>query len=659
MSFFVAGVGDGPQNADALMSTESAKKKSLSLYGADRWGAEFLSVNDEGHLSMKAPGLPQVDLHAVAELLRENGYPAPIVVRFPSMVERKMSALSSAFEQAIKDHECRGRHVGLYPLKVNQRRAVVEAVVEARSRVSYGLEAGSKPELLLAMAQDVYEGVPMVLNGFKDEEFMMMAHHAAELGHEVIIVLESLQEVDRYIAVTKGQNWKSVPRLGFRAKLYTRGTGRWQGSGGELAKFGLTTVEMLEVLRRLDDANLRDRMVLMHFHIGSQITQIKRIKRATREAIRLWAALRRECEGLNYLDIGGGIGVDYDGSKTSYESSANYDLNEYASQVVYEITTVCNELEVQHPVILTESGRVLVSDHTVTITDLREVQGELVELPPEEEGEDRNIQELRYVLENISVKQLEEYFHDAQDFRDEAINLFAGGHLSLRDRAKAEGLFHRIRVKAQELVRQMHKKPEEIVDYLDRAQRKYLANFSAFQSLPDSWAIDQVFPAAPLSRYGEPATVNASIVDITCDSDGCIKNFAHPDENLKWLPLHEPNGEAYYLGFFMTGAYQDSLANEHNLYSRCHEVLVHPGDFEAGVHSPGTVILEGDGVILEVRSGMTNEESLLAMDFEAQGLTTALRQRHAEADTTLGLTWPLGIMRGYPYLRTRTEVEDA
>jgi arginine decarboxylase len=525
--------------------------------------------------------------------------------------------------------------------------------------VKYGLEAGSKPELLLAMAQEVQDGVPLVLNGFKDEEFMTMAHHAAELGHDVVVVLESLQEVDRYIDVTTSREWKAFPRLGFRAKLYTRGSGRWQGSGGELAKFGLTTVEMLEVLRRLDAQDLRSRMVLMHFHIGSQITQIKRIKRATREAIRLWAALRETCPELRLLDIGGGIGVDYDGSKTSYESSANYDLEEYASQVVYEIVEVCNELEVEHPVILTESGRVLVSEHAVTITDLREVQGELVELPPETEDEDRNIQELRYALEHITVKRLEEYFHDAQDLRDQAINLFAGGHLSLTDRAKAEGLFHRIRLKAEGLMRQMPKKPVEIVDYLDRAQRKYLANFSAFQSLPDSWAIDQVFPAAPLSRYGEPATVNASIVDITCDSDGCIKNFAHPEENLKWLPLHEPNGEAYYLGFFMTGAYQDSLANEHNLYSRCHEVLVHPADFEAGVHRPGTVILEGDGVILEVRSGMTNEESLLAMDFEAHGLTTALRQRHAEADTTLGLTWPLGIMRGYPYLRARAEVEES
>jgi arginine decarboxylase len=408
---------------------------------------------------------------------------------------------------------------------------------------------------------------------------------------------------------------------------------------------------MLEVIRRLDAVELRGRMELMHFHIGSQITQINRIKRATREAIRLWAALSEHCRGLRYLDIGGGIGVDYDGSKTSYESSANYSVEEYASQVVYEITEVCDEIGVAHPTILTESGRIVASDHAVTITDLREVQGELVDLPPETDDEDRNITELRYALEHLTTKRLEEYFHDAQDYRDQALNLFAGGHLSLTDRAKAEGLFHRIRLEAQRLIRQMPKPPGEISDYLDRAQRKYLANFSAFQSLPDSWAIDQVFPAAPLSRYGEPANVHASVVDITCDSDGAIKHFAHPDENLKWLPLHEPNGEPYYLAFFMTGAYQDSLANEHNLYSRCHEVLVHPEDFEAGVRSPGSTILQGPGVILEVRSGMTNEASLEAMDFDSNALQDLLRSRHAEAETTLGMTWPLGIMRGYPYLR--------
>lgn len=629
-----------------------AYKKSLSRYGADQWGSEFLKVNAQGRIEMRAPDLPPVDLHRVAEVLDSHGFQTPFTLRFPTMIEARMLGLCNAFKKAIKANEYTGSHIGLYPLKVNQRRSVVEAVADARTRMTYGLEAGSKPELLLALSQPPQPGVPLVLNGFKDEEFMTLAHHAAELGHEVIVVVESLLEVDRYIKVTREEAWKKVPKLGMRAKLYTRGSGRWQSSGGELAKFGLTTVELLEVTRHLVEADMSDRLVLMHFHIGSQITQIKRIKRATREAVRLWAGLLEHCPQLRYLDIGGGIGVDYDGSKTSYESSANYDVREYASQVVYEIAEVCNDLEVAHPVILTESGRVIVAEHGVTITDLREVQGTILPIPDPDDDEDRTVSELRYALENLNIKNLEEYFHDAQDLRDEALDLFARGHLSLADRAKAEGLFQRLRVESESLLRQLDKPPEEIKSYLDRAQRKYLANFSIFQSLPDTWSIDQVFPVAPLSRHGEPATVNASIVDITCDSDGCIKTFAHPDENLRWLPLHAPDGEPYYIGFFMTGAYQDSLANEHNLYSRCHEVIVRPLGFESASSVPGAVLLElEEGYVLEVRPGLTNEDALVAMDYDVTGLQALLRERHADHETTLGLTWPLGMLRGYPYLR--------
>ena len=629
-----------------------AYKKSLARYGADQWGSQFLQVNQKGHLEMLAPDLPPVDLHRVAEVLESHGFRTPFTLRFPTMIEARMRGLCEAFRIAGETNDFKGKHIGLYPLKVNQRRSVVEAVTEARTRMTYGLEAGSKPELLLAMCHEPLPGVPMVLNGFKDEEFMRLAHHASELGHEVVVVLESILEVERYIAVTRTENWKAHPKLGMRAKLYTRGSGRWQSSGGELAKFGLTTVEMLEVTRRLESEGMLDRLQLMHFHIGSQITQIKRVKRATREAVRLWAGLKGVCPQLRYIDIGGGIGVDYDGSKTSYESSANYDVREYASQVVYEVTEVCDELEVEHPTILTESGRVIVAEHGVTITDLREVQGSILPIPEASEEEDRTVSELRYTLEHLTVKNLEEYFHDAQDLRDEALDLFARGHLSLEDRAKAEGLFHRLRLESERLLSQMPKPPEEITNYLDRAQRKYLANFSIFQSLPDTWSIEQVFPAAPLSRHGEPAEINASIVDITCDSDGCIKNFAHPDENLRFLPLHAPNDEPYYLAFFMTGAYQDSLANEHNLYARCHEVIVRAADYDAGASVAGAVFLDTEeGYTLEVRPGLTNEDALLAMDFDVIGLQTLLRERHADHETSLGLTWPLGMLRGYPYLR--------
>ena len=321
----------------------------------------------EGHLDFKAPGLPDVDLHKLVLLLKERGIHTPVVVRFPSMIVASMQRLHDAFEAAGRDAGFTGRHVGMFPLKVNQRRSVVETVVGAREQCVYGLEAGSKPELLLAMAQPVYAGAPLICNGYKDREFIRLAYHAAELGHEVVIVLESLREVRRYLEVNEEQDWTATPLVGMRAKLYSRGSGRWQSSGGERSKFGLTTNEMLEVVRQLEAAGKIERFGLLHFHIGSQITQIKRIKTAVREGVRIWAALRARAPRLEYIDLGGGIGIDYDGSKTSYPSSANYSVEEYASQVVFEVQEVVSELELPSPTIVTESGRVLVAKHAVTI----------------------------------------------------------------------------------------------------------------------------------------------------------------------------------------------------------------------------------------------------------------------------------------------------
>lgn len=629
-----------------------ALENSLKRYGGDKWGQGFIAVNGEGHLEFRAPGLPEVDLQKLVLLLRERGVHTPVVVRFPSMIVASMQRLHDAFVGAIKELEFGGRHVGMYPLKVNQRRSVVETVTQAREQCVYGLEAGSKPELLLAMAQPVYSGAPLICNGYKDREFIRLAYHAAELGHEVVVVLESLREVRRYLEVGEEQDWTATPLVGMRAKLYSRGSGKWQSSGGEQAKFGLTTNEMLEVVRQLEAAGKVDKFGLLHFHIGSQITQIKRIKTAVREGARIWAALRTRCPGLEYIDLGGGIGIDYDGSKTSYPSSANYSVEEYASQVVFEINEVVTELELPSPTIVTESGRVLVAKHAVTITDLREVQGELLPVPAPSELEAKIISDLRETLAGITVKNIEEYFHDAVDYRDEALQLFSRGYLSLEDRASAEGLFQRIRLQCARILSQMPQPPEEITDYLARAQVKYLANFSVFQSLPDTWSIDQVFPAAPLSGHGHVPTINAEIVDITCDSDGCINTFAHPEDNLKSLPLHEPparGGEPYYLGFFMTGAYQDSLANSHNLFGRCHEVIVRRAD-EEGVIMGSQGIDYNEQVWLEVKAGFSVQDMLAEMDYDVESITQMIRDRHLGRDTTLGQPWAMGLLQEYPYL---------
>ncbi|HWB76748.1 MAG TPA: biosynthetic arginine decarboxylase [Nannocystaceae bacterium] len=628
-----------------------AMENSLKRYGVDRWGQEFIGVNDSGHLLFRAPKMQAVDLHELAMFLEKRGIRTPFVVRFPSMIHGQMERLKKAFDAAIKENTFAKDYVGVFPVKVNQRRAVVEAVLTSPPEHAYGLEAGSKPELLLAMSRAPREDAPLLVNGFKDREFMRMAYHAAELGHHVIVIIESIREVVRFIEVGREHPWRKRPDVGVRAKLYTKGSGRWQGSGGETSKFGLTTNEILAVVRHLEEAALVQHLVLLHFHIGSQITRIKRIKQAVREGARLYSALQQYAPNLSYLDLGGGLGVDYDGSRTSYPSSANYTIEEYASQVVFEVAAVIEECEARPPTIVTESGRALVANHAVCITDLREVQGELLPINDKHEDEHRLIDALRDTLEHINAKNYEEYFHDAIDFRDEALELFSTGYLTVEDRASAEGLFQRVRIKTQKIVESLSRPAEEITDYLATAQHKYLANFSIFQSLPDTWSIDHVFPAAPLSRHGERPTLQTQIVDITCDSDGCVNTFAHPEENLRFLPLHERSdkNERYFLGFFMTGAYQDSLANDHNLFSRTHEIVVH-GATNPPPAKPGVERIAFGEVFLDMKIGATNEDALAAMGFDVESMLHEVRNRHLGADTTLGESWALGLLQSYPYL---------
>jgi arginine decarboxylase len=599
--------------------------KSLARYGGDRWGERYLDVNAAGHLVFTAPRDVAVDLHELAQMLEGRGLLTPFVVRFPTMIHEQVRRLRGAFLAAGREHAYDGGHVGVYPLKVNQRRAVVQAVASVREECHYGLEAGSKPELLLAMALPVVPGTPLLCNGYKDADFIRTAFHAAELGHEVVIVLESVHEVRRFLLVHESNDWTRVPQVGVRAKLYSRGSGRWQGSGGPESKFGLTTGEILTVVAQLEEAGRLDLLTLLHFHIGSQITQIKRVKVAVREGTRIWAELRQRCKALKFIDIGGGIGVDYDGSRTSFASSANYTVEEYASQVVYEIGEVCREVEVPVPTIVTESGRILVAEHSVTIADVREVQGRDIVIPDPTPDEHRIISELRYARDN--------------------------SYLSLSERAAAEGLFQQVRNACKRIIREMGRPPEEIAEYMRLAEHKYLVNFSIFQSIPDAWSIDHVFPVAPLSRHGDVPEINAEIVDITCDSDGCVETFAHPDENLDYLPLHarEP-GDRYYLGFFMTGAYQDSLANVHNLFSRCHEVVIHKADEEPLLSGSEMIELPND-LWAEVKSGPTVEDVLAAMDWDIETIGHLFRERHLARETTLGSPWAMGLLQAYPYLQ--------
>ncbi len=628
-------------------------ENSLRRYGVERWGEEFVGVTEEGHLTFRAPGLPPVDLHQLSSFLEGAGVHPPFVVRFPSMIGACLDRMNLAFSKAIEENELATSYTGVLPIKVNQRRSVISAVLNGAAS-PVGLEAGSKPELLLAMSRPPSAGAPLLVNGFKDREFMRMAFHAAEIGHRVIIILESVREVIRYVDTFKSHAWTVVPDVGVRAKLYAKGSGRWQSSGGETSKFGLTTSEILAVVRRLEADDLCDKLVLLHFHIGSQITRIQQIKQAVREGARLYAELQEGyAPNMQFLDMGGGLGVDYDGSRTSHPSSANYTVEEYASQTVFEVAEAVRLSKARPPHIITESGRAVVATHAVTITDLREVQGDLLPLPEPTDDENRLITTLRETLKQASVKNYEESFHDAIDLRDEVLSLFSKGYLTIEDRANAEGLFQRVRLKIGRIVATLKRPSEEIVEYLGTAHRKYLANFSIFQSLPDTWAIDQVFPAAPLSRHGERPSITAEIIDITCDSDGCLKSFAHPEDNMRFLPLHEHRGsgdEPYYLGFFMTGAYQDSLGNDHNLLSRTHDVVVQASGAPLS-EAPGVRRMEfAPGVVLDVKNGFTNEDALSRMDFDIESLQGDLRQRHSGRDTTLGEAWALEMLRSYPYL---------
>ncbi|NJK32073.1 MAG: hypothetical protein HC927_06445 [Deltaproteobacteria bacterium] len=539
----------------------------------------------------------------------------------------------------------------MYPLKVNQRRSVVETVVAARESCGYGLEAGSKPELLLAMAQPVVTA-PIICNGYKDREFMRIAYHARARPRGD----HGAREPPRGSSLPRGRRGAGL--AGAPARRYAgqalqprqRALAEQRRRAGQVRPDHQRDARGRPPAQRRQPARSPGPAALPH-RLADHPDQADQDRRPRGRA-RCGRRLREKTESMRYIDLGGGIGVDYDGSRTSYPSSANYSIEEYASQVVFEIAEVCRELEMPHPTIVTESGRVLVSTHAVTITDLREVQGELLPVPEPSENEDRLITELRGTLEGISTKNIEEYFHDAVDFRDEALQGFSRGHLSLEDRASAEGLFQRIRLQCAKLVQQMAHPPEEILEYLNTAQVKYLANFSIFQSLPDTWSIDQVFPAAPLSGHGTRPEVQAEIVDITCDSDGCVTTFAHPEDNLRALPLHSPpnRGDApYFLGFFMTGAYQDSLANVHNLFGRSHEVVVRRVEDE-GVIMGSIGVDYSDEVWLEVKQGYSVQDVLAEMDYDVESVTRMLRDRHLGGETTLGQPWAMGLLQEYPYL---------
>jgi arginine decarboxylase len=553
----------------------SAVEHALETFGVPEWGAGYFSINRQGHLAVHpAEGDPRsADIKEIIDDLARRGYRAPVLMRFPQLIANQVRKLHRAFQQSISDFGYRGGFMAVYPMKVNQRRVVIEEYLREGSRYGFGLECGSKSELYAAIALPQAPGSLLVLNGFKDEEFVELASLAAKSGKRVVVVIEKLNELSHVLRLNG-----SMPLLGIRVKLYAKGTGRWEKSGGEAAKFGLTSTEVLEVIRRCREAGKLDQLKLLHFHIGSQLTDIKRIKTAVKEAARVYSKIWQMKVPIEYMDVGGGMAVDYDGSKTSFESSANYTMQEFANDVIYQIKLVCDEENVPHPLVITESGRVLSAYHAMLVTNVQgEIETVVEEVTPLADNPDdpQVVEELADLNRTINAKNYVEYYHDALEHRDELFTLFDLGMITFEDRAKGEVLFWDVCEKADRFSRQAKHVSDEFVELRKLLCAKYLTNFSVFASLPDHWAIDQLFPVLPIHRLNQSPTEYATLCDVTCDSDGVVDRFIDPHDVKEVLELHKLNPtEPYYLAFALVGAYQEVMGNNHNLFGNPHEAHI-------------------------------------------------------------------------------------
>jgi arginine decarboxylase len=578
-------------------------------------------VSEDGNLVVR----PTREAHrgvALKQIVDEvglRGISPPMIIRFPQILASAVADLNNAFARAIEEFEYGNVYRGVFPIKVNQKRVVVEQIIEAGRPYGYGLEAGSKPELLAAIGAELSPDSLIVCNGYKDDALIGMALNGIRMQKKVVLVLEKVSELDRILTVARQRRVK--PLLGMRVKLYARGSGKWAKSGGEAAKFGLTTPEMLETVKILKRRRMLDSMVMLHFHIGSQITDIRRIKDAIREAGRVYSKLRALGVPVRYLNLGGGLGVDYDGSKTAFDSSMNYSVQEYANDVVYTIKSICEEEDVPAPTLVTESGRAVTAFHSVLITNVLDVadrieQGRRVRVSPKDPNV---VQELAGILKEVNAKNLRESYHDALQYKEELFTLFNLGHLSLEDRSKGEILFWQICERIHRDLKTLKEIPEEFEDMETMLADKYVLNFSVFQSLPDSWAIDQLFPILPIHRLNEKPTEFATLADITCDSDGKIERFIDLRDIDETLPLHPfRHDRPYYVGFCLMGAYQDVLGDLHNLFGEAHEVLVRVDE-------------EGRFEIEDVLPGETCERVLEYMNYDRTHILDSIHQQLVRA----------------------------
>jgi len=555
-----------------------AGEKARSTYGVENWGFGYFSINEEGNLSVTPTGskTQSIDLLKVVQSLDEDRCVPPFLLRFPQILEDRLGSIHKAFRKAIRDLEYEGRHLGVYPVKVNQKAEVISSLVEAGRRYHYGLEVGSKAELLAALAAPLSDRALIVCNGLKDDLFLRMAIQAQKLGKRTVIVGEDPSEIRS--ALNLAERLGIQAEVGIRVKLYSRGSGKWEESGGEFAKFGMGTIALVSTLNMLKEMGCSNRLKMLHFHIGSQITDIRRAKQAYKEAARVYSKVRKMGFDVEFLNVGGGLGVDYDGSKTASEFSVNYSVQEFANDVIYSISEVCVAEDVSPPTIVTEAGRAMTAYHAVLVTDVKKVIKPGVEGSYELEtleAESEQVRELIEIAQGINAKNFREYYHDALEHREDLNKLFDLGYLELEDKAKGEWVFWHVCRAAVKFSHSMKQRPEDFEDLERLLAAKYVCNFSMFQSLPDFWAFDQLFPIMPIHRLNEAPDEHGILCDITCDSDGAVDKFVDIRDVKETLELHSLRpGEPYYLAILLIGAYQETLGDMHNLFGEVSEVSV-------------------------------------------------------------------------------------
>lgn len=605
---------------------------ALRLYGLNDWGKGYFGINPAGHVTVM-PGKDQacqIDLLDLVHGLSDRGINTPVLIRFSGILEHRLREIRAAFDKALADHAYQNQYCCVYPIKVNQQRHVCEEVAGLGKELRFGLEAGSKPELLAVLAlSEGQDDMPIVCNGFKDDEFIETVILATKLGRNIIPVVEKFSELE--LIVKHSERYNVRPKIGIRAKLSSRGAGRWEASAGARSKFGLFVSEVLEALDYLKARDMADCLTMLHCHVGSQLYDIKQMKNAVNELAHIYTELVRLGAGMKMLDIGGGMGVDYDGSQSAWTSSINYTVEEYAADVVYRIKTVCDDAGVPHPMILSESGRAMVAYNSVLVMNVLgkssfNAEPDLTKIKQDmgqEKEPPQPVLDLLDAWERLNERNALEVYHDAMQARDEAMSLFSLGYMSLPMRAGSERLFWSIGRRVLDLCAKKGEVPEELENLPEILSDIYFCNFSLFQSMPDSWAIDQLFPILPIHRLDEEPIRRGIMADITCDSDGKIDNFVDKRIEKKTLELHDLKpGQPYYLGVFLLGAYQEILGDLHNLLGDTHAVHVSYNPQGGSNDGPDG----GNWSIDEVIEGDTVKEVLGYVQYDDQDMRRAVRR---------------------------------